>query len=201
MFTTSVTTSEASSAVRANLCFLLSKAFGSPASFESDYPGMLASVAEDLPEPLRTLAHNVSEEWVQAVEEAEPTLLAYSRLFIGPFDIQAPPYASTYLEPDGRLMGETSRTVAAAYAEAGLVPGEGPIDAPDHIVTEWEFLHYLGYQHAETGDAHWLNVYRQFMDTHFGLWVPRFCEAVASAKESTFYTKLVALAEAFVRDG
>ncbi len=67
----------------------------------------------------------------------------FARLFIGPFTLPAPPYGSVYLEPAGRVMGDTTLEVITWYRHEGLTIDEDFKELPDHIVAELEFVCYL----------------------------------------------------------
>jgi TorA maturation chaperone TorD len=198
MSTTFVITRNQVSVVEANLCLLLSKAFSLPREFENDYPSQLEEIAPEFPEAICEKAQHLADEWAKAVQDKEAATLAYSRLFLGPFEILASPYASTYLEPDGRLMAGTSQQVADEYAEAGLAPGEGPSDAPDHIALEWEYLYYLGFKSIETGDSKWALLYHSFVSGHMASWTPQLAAMIKSSIDHPFYLALADLVEAYV---
>ena len=51
-------------------------------------------------------------------EKAE---FVFNKLFVGPMALQAPPYASYYLEPEPQLMGQSTLRVQRLYEMAGLV--------------------------------------------------------------------------------
>ena len=99
--------------------------------------------------------------------------VSHARLFIGPYEVRAPAYASLYLDPARRLMGHTSQQAASFYAEAGLSPGDGPRDAPDHLLYELEFMYFLRFQELETGQSTWPEIRRRFWSQHLSRWLPR----------------------------
>jgi len=60
----------------------------------------------------------------------------FNRLFVGPGPVAVPPYASVYLEPERRLMGEATLFAREAYAALGLAsPWQGSLP-DDHIGLE-----------------------------------------------------------------
>ena len=199
MSTTYVTTELISRPENANLCLLLAKAFSPPQHFEPEFPQSCRAMVADLPAELAASGLAMAEEWERAVEDAEAALLAYSRLFIGPFEIQAPPYASHYLEADHRLMGDVSMWVAESYADSDLGPTDGPTDAPDHVALEWEFLYYLGYQAITRDEPDWSVRAQTFIDTHMKEWVPRLSEAMLEAETHSFYHALARFAPLFLQ--
>jgi len=178
---------------RANLYLLVSRVFSSPLEMDEKLPVQLRLLIPDLPPPLQYDVLLVATAWEKALENRETLSLAYARLFLGPFDILASPYASFYIEPDQRLMGEVSQYVARAYAEAGLGPGRGPREAPDHVALEWEFMYYLTHQYVTTGEEHWLDQRKIFRSTHLDHWMPLLTKAIAQAGEHKFYNAVAVL--------
>ena len=179
--------------VCANLSHLLSRATSSPLEMCDDQPGMLQAVVTHLPSPQSTLAARLADAWADAMSDREALALAYTRLFLGPFEILAPPYASFYLEPDQRIMGQVSQQVASAYADAGLKPGKGPREAPDHVALEWEFIHFLTHRYITTGEARWLDQRKNFIHSHVVQWLPSLAQAMKRASVHPFYDALAVL--------
>lgn len=199
MSTTSVTSKVsnrfADPETAANLCLLAARAFAQPDLLDSEDPGRLASLCPQLPEPVIAPATRLAEVWADALAtDREPLSLAYAKLFLGPFEIASPPYASLYLDPERKLMGTVSMDVGHAYAEAGLGPTEsGPREAPDHIALELEFLYYLAYQTATEDDPAWLERYGKFADQHLAHWAPQLADAIREADAHPYYKALADL--------
>lgn len=171
-----------------NIALVLARGFASPQEFSPEDPDLLEGL--DLsPRPrLEQSRAPWLTAWREALDAPDAVLLAYSRLFLGPFEIQVSPYASHYLDPAHRLMGETSLWVAERYAAAGLVPpADRPADAPDHLRLECEFLYYLGFQKSQDGDPIWDDRIGEFLDDHFLRWVPRCAAAIAAAETSAYH--------------
>ena len=66
-----------------------------------------------------------------ATSEIESLRIDYSKLFLGPYSILAPPYGSIYLENKGAVMGDSTIDVKNKYAEEGL--NVCLKEVPDHI--------------------------------------------------------------------
>lgn len=185
-----------------NTALVLARGLGPPAEFSTEDTDLAAGLdLEAWPE----LA-SARDAWVAAWRDLlaapnrEPALLAYARLFLGPFEIQVSPYASSYIDPQKRLMGETSQWVAERYAEAGLEPpADRPSDAPDHLALECEFLYFLGYQWKETGDAIWLQRIKKFLNDHLLLWAPDCTDQIAAADTSIYYQSLSKFLRAWLK--
>ena len=128
-------------------------------------------------------------------------------LFVGPFNLLAPPYGSVYLEGERRVMGASTADVQKRYQVAGLDVATGFKDAPDHIAAELEFMHFLIFKAMEAanqGDVNgivtcFLNQ-QSFLKDHLGAWLPEFtCKIVDNAKTS-FYQNLARATEAFIKE-
>ncbi|MDR5672488.1 molecular chaperone TorD family protein [Halalkaliarchaeum sp. AArc-GB] len=119
----------------------------------------------------------------------------YAKLFVGPFEVLAPPYGSVYMEQHGRAMGESTLDVERRYREEGLDIG---LDEPaDHIVAELEFLYYLVVNEAEAlrnddleTAATYLEKQRSFLESHLGNWIGEFATNVAENATTEFYRTL-----------
>jgi TorA maturation chaperone TorD len=125
----------------------------------------------------------------------EELLIDYARLFVGPFELLAPPYGSVYLEKKGQVMGDSTITVLKKYQEVGLVVDIK--EPPDHIAFELEFFHYLLTIEAEAyvkGDQekqhNLVTIKKEFLDNLLAPWVPLFCERIKSGATTSFYKSL-----------
>lgn len=102
------------------------------------------------------------------------------------------PYES--LAREGRLFGETTEAVMAAYQEAGFAdisPAAGP---PDHAATELRFLsllcfkEMLAWQGQDTAAAGaWRTHLTRFVDEHIAQWLPAHCGRLHDAATTDFY--------------
>lgn len=138
---------------------------------------------------------NSSEEELQ---------IAHAELFIGPFELKASPYGSTYLEKTRRIMGDSTMEVLKHYQKAGLeVDIKQP---PDHIAIELEFLSYLCALEAEllrSGEikkaAELQTEQKLFLDRYILPWAPQFAQNIRSGTKSTFYHSLADCFEFFLK--
>ena len=171
----------------ANLYLMLARAFSLPAEMDDQWPQQVRRLLPDLDPALHSPGFALARAWEDALKNREGLSLAYARLFLGPFEILASPYASSYLEPDQRLMGEVSQAVAHEYVEAGLAPGARPHEAPDHVALEWEFVYYLTYQYISTGEERWIEQRNRYLSTHMACWMPSFAQRITQAEQHIFY--------------
>ncbi len=178
MSSTSATTETAGrgrreGALLANAWLALTEAFAPPGEWPDHLEERLAVAFAPVGGAAAEAASALSGSVAAARRNLDAAAVAHARLFVGPYGAHAPPYESHYRDPRGRLMGEVSQQVAAAYAEAGLVPREGPRDAPDHLLSELEFMYYLRLQEASVAAPPWGERRRRFWGRHLSRWLPR----------------------------
>ena len=128
--------------------------------------------------------------------------LAYTRLFIGSMRMEAPPYASYYLEQDHTLYGQAAIEVQAIYNEFGIELDSAEIAPPDHLRYLLAFLSLLARRYEETGEAAFAEAYADFRDAYLLTWVDD-CKALVDrcAEEPRYYPALMALIVAVLKDG
>jgi TorA maturation chaperone TorD len=175
---------------RANVFYVLARALEPPRTWDEDLPGLLVSSFGAMPEPLPELGAKLYSQVAEILGDREQAAIDHAKLFLGPFEILVAPWASFYLEEEPRLMGPTSHYAARAYADAGLAPGEKLKDAPDHVTHELEFMYFLAFSEATTGDPAWTDRQDLFWQEHLGRWLPKFAEALAEAAAHPFYQTL-----------
>lgn len=172
---------------RANVYYALARALDPPANWSHDLPGLLAGALEAIPGHLAELGQKLESRAVEILEDGEQAAVDHAKLFLGPFEILAAPWATFYLENETQLMGTTSQYVAQKFADAGLGPSEGLKDAPDHVTHELEFMYYLAFNEATTGENEWSERRESFWREHLGRWLPLFADALVQARVDPFY--------------
>lgn len=128
------------------------------------------------------------DEWV------EELALEYARLFIGPENPPAVPYASFYLSESRSLMTDETIDVRKRYLEAGMVVKELYSTLDDHIGIELEFIYYLTqkiielFEQGEPGEASKVfEIRSNFISGHMTAWIPFFVEKVIESTGEDFY--------------
>jgi len=192
-------TAELPEVMRASLYQVLARMFSSPLEMEDRHPRQLREIIPEMSAALQTASLEVAENWENGLINREALSVAYARHFLGPFEILTPPYASFYLEPDQRLMGRVSMQVARFYVDAGLEPGQGTHEAPDHVALEWEFMYFMTYQFLLTGDVAWVEQRERFFSTHLTRWMPSLAAAMKKTAENSFYYSVAKFLELIVR--
>jgi TorA maturation chaperone TorD len=107
----------------------------------------------------------------------------FNKLFVGPNRLQAPPYASFYLEPEPQLMGNSTLRVRRIYEMAGLIsPLQGHLPC-DHLGVELDAA--LGMltlaERSKTDEPRAL--WRYFLNDHLKVWLPLFLDQARQADD------------------
>jgi TorA maturation chaperone TorD len=193
---------ESAGAARADFCRLLAACFyqPDPAFAEERMFEAMATAGASLGPAFEAEARTLGEAFAQADPQA--LLVDYTRLFIGPADRLASPYASAWLGRDG---ASPVLPVLDLYADAGLEVADHFGDLPDHVAAELEFLYLVIFRQAEAnfaGDidalAKWEAMERRFLSEHLGAWMPPFTEAVRIGATTAFYRRLADVTSRFV---
>lgn len=141
-----------------------------------------------------------------AAQDPQALLVDYARLFIGPAQPVAMPYASFWLTDDQSMRHAATAAVLDFYEQGGFDLSEDFRELPDHIAAELEFLYLLIFtqnqaQYAgnpgEAAGARELQ--RRFVAEHLVAWVGAFAGAVESGADTAFYRELAAFTARFVR--
>ncbi len=127
--------------------------------------------------------------------------LDHARLFVGPFELVAPPFGSVYLDGKRTLMGESTRNAMELYRRAGLNMAEDFNNPPDHVIAELEFLAYLhSSRRAADDDTQYLlrDLHHQFVRQHLGAWIEPFTSKMEQGAETGFYKLLAPVSRSLV---
>lgn len=140
-----------------------------------------------------------------AQTEYEKLHWEYTRLFIGPHEVTAPPWESVYLNKDKLLFQQETRLVRLAYLKYAFLPLLYQQEADDHIGLECDFMYQLAnlaYEKAEANNSAALQEVIQdqadFLAEHLLLWVPAFAEKVAAHAATGFYQGAVQVLSGFL---
>lgn len=138
------------------------------------------------------------------LDNVESLQVDYSRLFIGPYGLLAPPYGSMYLENMGILIGASTLDVQRRYAREGL--SVDIKEVPDHIAIELEFMYYLVLKEEEAnsiGDSQSAAAYQKkqkaFLVSHLGVWVADFADKVESNARTEYFRTLARVTKSFIK--
>lgn len=161
---------------------------------------------------LATLLENFSSEAANHARKMSSSLAAieqtalavdYSALFLGPFELQAPPYGSVYLEKKREVMGETTMEALQLYQRAGLQVEQK--EPADHIAIELEFMAFVHGREAsalQSGTREEVSRNKDLREKFFTgclkPWIADFCASVRKSSENAFYVSLADCLECFI---
>lgn len=118
----------------------------------------------------------------------------YTRLFIGPFQLPAPPWESTYVRKDRLLFQSTTMSVRNYYDKYGFIVADFNMEADDHVGLELDFIYHLNelcLKMAQANDIQKLNGLlkdqQKFLKEHLLRFVPQFSQQVIEGADTTFY--------------
>jgi putative dimethyl sulfoxide reductase chaperone len=130
----------------------------------------------------------------------------YTRLFIGPYELPAPPWESAYLNKDKLLFQEETRRVRLAYLKYAFLPKHYQQEADDHLGLELDFMYQLSsmaYEKAKVGESkefkEILNDQMDFLKQHLGQWTPAFTDNVLSHSGTEFYRGMAQILRGYLQ--
>lgn len=129
----------------------------------------------------------------------EELMVDHTRLFIGPFDLLAPPYGSIYLDGQRQVMGDSTMEVLQFYRQAGLNLAADVKQPPDNIVAELEFIYYLIAKYLETEEEQWLVQMETFLNKYLGKWIGEFINRINGNAKNPFYKNLAQLTQVIIQ--
>ncbi len=126
----------------------------------------------------------------------------YTRLFIGPAKLPAPPWESVYVSGEPLLFQESTLAVREAYLREGFRAAGYPHEADDHVATELNFMAALckrALDAYESGDTELcrstLEAQAHFLSEHLLVWIREFSDRLGAVRGiSAFYPSFAALA-------
>jgi TorA maturation chaperone TorD len=130
----------------------------------------------------------------------------YTRLYLGPAELKAPPWESMYVSKKRQLFEENTLKVRNFYRAQGFLPAEYPRVADDHIALECAFMAQLGERaknSSNTGDTKTvkaaLEASRRFLDEHLLVWLPGYIADMSRIGRADFYPLITQLALGYVQ--
>jgi len=167
--------------------------------------GLLSEEEKDIMDRTAVFLSEIREE-KQNPAFLEETKDEYTRLFIGPVSLVAPPWESVYGQKDAMLFQESTLEVRNTYRQYGLIPEGYPHVADDSLALELHFMallaqrgldaFYAGKNDDLTAD---LTGSSDFLKKHLLVWVPKFLERMKGAKTSILYPQMCLVLDEFLR--
>lgn len=124
----------------------------------------------------------------------EELAVEFARLFLGPQNPVAIPFASFYLSETRQLMTEVTIEVRRQYLEAGMVVKNLHQIPDDHLAIELEFMAYLAaaavtaFEEGAQQKAGDIQAQMEaFWKNHLVPWAPQFADKVCQHAKEEFY--------------
>ena len=144
-------------------------------------------------------------------ERTDPMYLSrireeYTRLFVGPMEMEAPPWESIYTGEEGMLFQDSTLRVRECYRRFGLLPEAYPRVADDSLALELGFMAELAARSVDAferedpeGIARTLQGALDFLNEHLLIWIPQLLERIAGTETDRLYPRLVKILDSFIK--
>ncbi|MCF8037313.1 MAG: molecular chaperone TorD family protein [Desulfobacteraceae bacterium] len=126
----------------------------------------------------------ISEDRLPVVKDWQEVEYAFTRLFVGPKSLAAPPFASVYLENEPLVMGPTTMMVRSVYEMMGLVSPWKNALPEDHVSLELDAALVLENAALQGGSAELGELRHFFVCRHMASWIPAFVKRVSRAESA-----------------
>ena len=127
----------------------------------------------------------------------------YTKLFIGPGELQAGPWESLYVSNKKQIFDENTLAVRNFYRVNGFLPVEYPRVADDHLALECAFMAKIGQRVLEATDnekvKQAIQVSRQFLNEHLLVWMPVYFDKLREDGYSNFFSAMVEFALEYMK--
>ena len=150
-------------------------------------------------------SHAAEAAQLLAAQSVEALAVEHARLFMGPFQLVAPPYGSYYLDDNQTVMGDSTAAAEAFYNACGLHLADDFHELPDHVTAELEFISFLAFsQRKAEADAdseesgRFVRLQGEFLGRFLLPWLEPFTAAIIGDAEAPFYQALARCTAAFV---
>jgi TorA maturation chaperone TorD len=171
--------------------------------------GALRQGIEERMEGARHLHPLLAEGWeevkaylvsVPAEQLGEAVRDEYTRLFLGPHDLEINPYECYYLT--GRLWDSPLAVVRQSLREIGLEKEPGYPEPEDFLAFELEVVHRLIARQADAQDREderrWVDCQATFLKRHLLVWASAAARDLGRAKSAAFYRGVAKLLQGFL---
>ena len=133
----------------------------------------------------------------------------YTKMFIGPLELLAPPWESVYVRKDQLLFQENTVAVQRKYEEFGFVIRDQNLEAEDHVGFELDFMFHLNelcidaIEKAEPNALnnlyYLINQQEKFLENHLLAFVPAFSKRVIDSADTQFFKGMAKLLDAYLK--
>jgi TorA maturation chaperone TorD len=190
--------------MRAEIFKTLSVCFSKPVTLTSRHINTLWKSMSVISPEAATAVEKMSS-YVEKCADLEELTIDHARLFIGPFSLLSPPFGSVYLDPERKVMGESTQGVMDLYMSFGLGLAPDFYYTPDHIIAELEFMYYLAMKEMEAitqmdeeSRGSIFQNEKTFMEIYLAPWIKEFTDALGLHARTLFYKNLALATRIFI---
>jgi TorA maturation chaperone TorD len=129
----------------------------------------------------------------------------FTRLFIGPIKLVAPPWESVYIGKETMLFQESTLAVRRFYQSYGLQPEGYPRVADDSLALELAFMSKMAERACNAFEQDKredlisaLNGSCEFLTKHMLVWIPKFLERMNESPSNVLYPQMCLILSAFI---
>ncbi|WP_077302725.1 TorD/DmsD family molecular chaperone [Virgibacillus pantothenticus] len=133
----------------------------------------------------------------------------YTRLFVGPFDLPAPPWESVYVRKDRLLFQSNTVDVRNVYLHFGYEVEHKNLEAEDHVGLELDFMFHLNELSLKSLNNNGLKSkanftflvkeQRRFLEKHLLAFISVFSEKVIENAHTGFFTGMARLLRSYLK--
>ena len=163
-----------------------------------------ATESEDILKGLEAVKKSLNRSAEISDAEREELHWDYTRMFIGPYQLVAPPWESAYANEDKLLFQKETLEVRKAYLKYSFLPVQFQQEADDHIGLELDFMYQLClilFDKMKSGDSSYVEVLedqKSFLQQHLLTWVDRFCQDVIGNSKTDFYKGMASILKGYL---
>lgn len=130
----------------------------------------------------------------------------YTRMFIGPYELPAPIWESSYVNKDGLLFQLETLQVRRLYLQHNFISKQHGFEAEDHLGLELDYMYQLSKLlidlAKEENVAQYYKILKDqdyFLNKHLLNWTPIFSKNVITHAETEFYKGMVKILNGFLQ--
>ncbi|EHQ88541.1 TorD/DmsD family molecular chaperone [Desulfosporosinus youngiae] len=152
-----------------------------------------ASESEDIRKGIEAVHESLNRSTEIRDDDRDELHWDYTRMFIGPHKLAAPPWESAYANEGRLLFQKETLEVREAYLKYLFLPVQFQQEADDHLGLELDFMYHLClilFEKIKSGDLSYAEVLKDqknFLEQHLLTWVNRFCGDVIENSRTDFY--------------
>lgn len=122
----------------------------------------------------------------------------FTALFLGPAQLDAPPWESYYRSREGSFLSKYTLSARKAYREQGFAPAEYPNEPDDHLAYELDFMRALAartlIRHRQGKGIEALrNAQMEFLEDHLLRWAGSYAQAMQATERQSVYPHLAGI--------